>query len=174
MNTSIIEQDIQSLKAVSIFYAVGGAIGLLMSISFLSGARVGAFDAMVWMLLLAQLFFSIYGGWALWNKKVIGLQLLYWVSLSCIPVVLSGIVNYHSSIGVGAIGYFFAGPGSFSSDLNFTFGYSSRLHLFDGTSGVGLGINFIAIAMTYHLNKCLIICGINKRIVWKNRSDVTA
>ena len=132
-------------KIVSTAYLAGGAIGLLMTLPQIDGVSLGLMGALTWLFLLAQIAAALYGGWQCWQGRRVGLQVLYWLSWSCVPVLSFPLLSYWCAIGIAVFPTLAIGAGHFGTDLSVRFGYDSSLWLFPSTSGFVLGVNLIAL-----------------------------
>lgn len=132
-------------KIVSISYLAGGAVGVLMTLPQINGVSLGLMGALSWLFLLAQITAALYGGWQYWQGRRVGLQVLYWLSWSCIPVLSFPLLSYWCAMGVAVFPTLAFGAGHVGTDLSVRFGYDSSLWLFPSTSGFVLGVNLIAV-----------------------------
>lgn len=145
---------------VSITYLVGGAIGLLMTMSQINSLSLSLMGALTWLLLLAQIAAALYGGWQCWQGRRVGLQVLYWLSMSCIPVLSFPLLSYWCALGIAVFPMLEIGAGHFGTDLSVRFGYDSSLWLFPATSGLVLGVNLIALWFTVMIGRTMKTAGI--------------
>lgn len=141
-------------------YMAGGALGLVMTVPTLVGQTLSALGALGWLILLAQIAAAIYGGVQLWRRRTIGLQLLYWLSWSCVPVAITAVFSYWCAMGLGAFPTLSVGLGHFGTNFDFSFGYSSRLYFLPGGSGVTFGVNLIALAFAVMLRRHMATAGV--------------
>ncbi len=132
-------------KIVSISYLAGGAVGVLMTLPQINGVSLGLMGALSGLFLLAQIAAALYGGWQYWQGRRVGLQVLYWLSWSCIPVLSFPLLSYWCAMGVAVFPTLAFGAGHVGTDLSVRFGYDSSLWLFPSTSGFVLGVNLIAL-----------------------------
>lgn len=137
------------------FYIIGGAIGVIMSISSIAQSNIGVLGAVAWLVLLSQLAAAIFGGVETLKGNERGLQLLYWVSLSCIPVLESPVLDYYCAIGFGFLPNFTFGVGVSGVNFPLQFGYYSNLAYFTGGSYITLGINVVALAIFMRMRAVL-------------------
>lgn len=145
MTTIAIERT-TSHKIIAIAYIVGGVIGAISLALQLNRAALHVISALAWLMMSAQVVAAIFGGWQFWCARPIGYQVLYWLSLSCIPVITFSIVSYYCAIGLGASPVLSFGAGNLGVNFYFHFGYASELGFNPGTPGVSIGVNFVAIA----------------------------
>jgi hypothetical protein len=151
-------------------YLAGGALGLVMTVSTLAGQTVGALMALAWLILLAQIAAAIYGGVQLWRRRTIGLQLLYWLSWSCVPALATAAFSYWCAIGLGAFPTLSVGLGNLGTSFNFSFGYESNLSFLPGGSGIMVGVNVIALAFAVTLHRYMAKIGVPARpLRWPHR-----
>ena len=147
-------------KIVSIAYMVGGAIGLLMTLPQINGVSLSLMSALAWLFLLAQIAAAIYGGWQYWQGNRMGLQILYWLSWSCVPVISFPLLSYWCALGIAVFPTVSFGAGHFGTDLTVRFGYDSSLWLFPSTSGFVLGANLAAIWFAVMIDRTMKATGI--------------
>lgn len=147
--------DTQPGMFVAWLYIIAGAIGLILSISAIAQSYITAGSAFVWLLLLAQLGAAIFGGIEVVRRRNRGYKTLYWVSLSCIPVVGSPLLTYYSAIGIGLIPAISFGAGYGGTSFLFKFGYDSSLQFLSGSGTIILGVNLAAVGLTIYLRNIL-------------------
>lgn len=147
---------------VSITYLAGGAIGLLMTLPQINGVSLSLMGALTRLILLAQIAAALYGGWQCWQGRRVGLQVLYWLSMSCIPVLSFPLLSYWCAFGIAAFPMLELGAGHFGADFSVRFGYDSALWLFPATSGFVLGANLIALWFTVMIGRTMKASGIPK------------
>lgn len=140
---------------VAWFYIISGAVGLTLSISAIAQSHITAGSAFVWLLLLAQLGAAVFGGVEVIRQRTRGYKILYWVSLSCIPVIGSSVIYYYSAIGIGLIPTISFGAGFSGTSFLFKFGYDSSLQLLSSSGITTLGINLAAVVLTIYLRSIL-------------------
>lgn len=140
-------------KIISIAHMIGGALGLIMLLPQLPSAA-SLFPLGLLFLLIIQVVGALYGGWKLWKGETIGYQIVYWVCLSCIPVISFPFLRYWSSIGVGLFPSF--SLGSYTGfHLNFNFGYDSQLWLNPNDNGLTIGVNVVSLIMLISLKNIM-------------------
>ncbi len=162
-------------KFVSITYLVGGAIGLLMTLSQINGVPMNLASALSSLLLLAQIAAALYGGWQCWQGRGVGLQMLYWLSWSCIPVLAFPLLSYWCAMGIGIFPTLSLGAGHLGTDLTVRFGYDSSLWLFPSTHGIVLGINLMAVWFVIMIARTMKAAGIQRwPIAWPESTQPTA
>lgn len=147
-------------KIVSITYLVGGGVGALTIIPQINGVSLGILSAFAWLFLLAQIGAAIYGGWQYWKGNVAGLQVLYWLSWSCIPVISFPLLSYWCAMGFGLLPTIAIGAGHFGTDITVRFGYDSTLWLFPSESRFLMGANLVAIWFTIMIDRTMKASGI--------------
>lgn len=151
-------------------YMAGGGLGLVMTVPTLVGQTMSALGALAWLILLAQIAAAIYGGVQLWRRRTIGIQLLYWLSWSCVPVAITAAFSYWCAMGLGAFPTLSVGLGHFGTNFDFSFGYSSELYLLPGGSGVTFGVNLVALAFAVTLRRHMVNIGVAALpLHWSNR-----
>lgn len=158
-------------KIVSITYLAGGAIGVLMTLPQINGVSLGLMGALTWLILLAQIAAALYGGWQYWQGKRVGLQILYWLSWSCIPVLSFPLLSYWCAMGVAVFPTLAFGAGNVGADISVRFGYDSSLWLFPSVSGFVLGVNLVAIWFTVGIDRTMKATGIPRWPLELNRAD---
>ncbi|MCL2075912.1 MAG: hypothetical protein FWH15_05650 [Betaproteobacteria bacterium] len=145
----------QTGKFIALTYLIGGIVGVLQILPQLNRVSLDPVSAFAWLILLAQIAVAVYGGWQLWNFRPIGIQLLYWLSWSCVPVFSMIGIKYWCVIGFGLLPTFSFGFGHTSNNLSFHLGYESTLWFnFDG-GNILLGLNIIALWFALALTKML-------------------
>jgi hypothetical protein len=144
-----------SHKLVAIAYMVGGTFGAITTLPQINGAALDLMSALAWLLIIAQIGASIYGGWQYWCSRPIGFQVLYWLSWSCVPLITFPILSYYCAIGFGAFPVVSIGPGNFGVNFYFRFGYDSEVYFNPGTQGITLGVNLIAMAFLTSISNAM-------------------
>lgn len=142
-------------KVIAIAYLVGGVFGVITVLPQLNGVSLDLMSALAWLILLAQIAVAIYGGWQFWNHQPFGAQLLYWLSWSCLPVVSFSLLSYWCAMGLGFFPTVALGPGNFSTDFSFRFGYTGELLFNPDNSGLLLGVNVVALLFVLSLTKLM-------------------
>lgn len=145
---------------VAWYYIISGAIGLIISISAITRSYIDADSAVAWLFLLVQLCAAIFGGVEILRRHKRGYQMLYWVSLSCIPAFGSSLLSYYSALGIGIIPTISFGVGYSGTSFLFKFGYDSELNFLSGVGITTLGINIFAVVLTIYLRSLLKRVGI--------------
>ena len=151
-----------SHKLIAITYIVGGIFGVITSLPQLKGVGLDLMSAVAWLLIIVQIAASIYGGWQFWCSRPIGYQVLYWVSLSCVPAFTFSILSYYSAFGIGAFPVISMGPGNFGVNFYFRFGYASELLFNPGSTGITLGINLVAAAFLVAISKAMQVAQVTR------------
>ncbi len=141
-------------RIIPLFYLVGGAIGAVTTLSQLNGTSLDAASAFAWLVLMFQIAVALYGGWQYWNEHAIGYQLLYWLSMSCIPAFTFSAASYYHAFGVGVFPVLSLG-GGIGFNFYFRFGYFSELALVPGTPGITIGVNLVAIALLASISRLM-------------------
>jgi hypothetical protein len=142
-------------KIVSITYLVGGAFGTIMVLPQLDGLSLGLLSAIAWMVVLAQIAAALYGGWQYWNGKVVGFQVLYWLSWSCVPVISFPVLTYWRAMGLGIFPTISLGAGHIGSDVMLRLGYAGEFWFLPNNAGFVVGANLVAIAFVIMLDRVL-------------------
>ncbi len=142
-------------KVIAIAYLVGGVFGVITTLPQLNGVSLDLMSALAWLILLSQIAVAIYGGWQFWNHQPLGVQLLYWLSWSCVPVVSFSLFSYWCAMGLGFFPTVALGLGNFSTDFSFRFGYTGELLFNPENTGLLLGVNVVAIVFVLLLTKLM-------------------
>lgn len=132
------------------FYIISGAIGLIICVSALAKSHINALSAVAWLVIFVQIAAAIFGGVEVLRQRLRGYQVLYWVSLSCIPVFGSSLLTYYTVMGLGILPSVSFGSGYSGTSFDFQFGYSSALAFLPGSGVTTLGINLVAVALTLY------------------------
>jgi len=122
--------------------------------------ETGLLGAITWLVLLGQLAASLYGGYQALKGQDVGAQLLYWLSLTCIPVVSCGLVSYWCAFAVGAFPTLSMSSWNLGANFNFEFGYNARFWLLPELRGLTIGCNLVAISFAVALKRQLRHAGI--------------
>lgn len=147
-------------KGIAACYFAGGVLALLMVLPRLNSGSHDVLSALLWLVLLAQIAAALYGGWQCWNSKPIGIQVLYWLSWSCAPVIVSSQLTYWCVIGLGILPTVSLGAGHFGTDIAFRIGYQSQFWIGEPQAGVVIGANIVALVFVAALRRSLQRSGI--------------
>lgn len=158
-------------KMISIAYLVGGAIGILTLIPQLDGVSYGFLDMFGYLFGLAQVAAALYGGWQFWNNKPIGMQVLYWLSWTCVPLLSFTMLTYWCAMGLGFFPTIALGLGNFGADFSFRFGYAGGLYLGSYQPGLLVGANLVALAFVHQLGKAMATAGVPRWPLMANRTE---
>ncbi len=146
--------NLKQHKYISIIYLIGGAIGAVMFLPQIAHLPGNILSIFATVLLFLQIIASLYGGWKFLKNEAIGIQILYWVSISCIPVISFPLLSYWAYFGAGLFPSL--SVGSYSGfNFNFNFGYGSQLWIFPDESGLTFGINIVALVLMLTIKKIM-------------------
>lgn len=146
---------------------IGGGIGILVIASLISTMTFEIQIVLTWLFLLVQNVLALYGGWRFWNNSISGVRILYWVSLSSIPVIFYSGFSYTSTIGPTLLAtltlgqvidnqYIFA---NINFDLGITYHIGRDLATVDNTTIVG--VNLVALSFVLILGRAMKVAGVS-------------
>lgn len=146
--------DLSKHKYIPVIYMIGGVVGLSIFLSQITYMFSDPLSFVATIILLSQIAAAIYGSWLFFKNKALGVQILYWTSASCIPVISFALLEYWACLGASLSPVI--SIGSYSGfHLNFNFGYQSQLWFFPETHGFTIGINVVALALMLIIKKIM-------------------
>lgn len=149
-----------SVTVFAILYLIGAGYGALLVLSSVFGMTFGLFHALGWIGLMAQIGAAFYGAILALQRHARGVQLLYWVSLSSVPMVASPLLDYYAVFLAGVTPNLTLGAGRFGAHMPVSFGYAGLLQFFTGGLYLTIGVNLVGLYFTYALRGILRQAGV--------------
>ena len=139
MNTILIND--KKHKWIASYYFIFSILGLYSLTNMLLTGDLSAFILVLYLIIYFQLIMMLLGGVWYWHSRLQGAKILYWVSLSLIPVIVTPYIVYIPKWTTGLLLYGQSEPNThfgieffISQDITFKFLIGNVW---------GLGFNFI-------------------------------
>lgn len=154
-------------KALAAVHILGGAFGLVTCLSHMHGKALGFMLLLSYLFLLGQVAVGMFGGWKLWKEEHAGLQILYWLSWMCVPVVITQVFTYFCGFGAVIPVYAHSSFGHMKLLTHFYFGFASQVaiaqkNFFSIFVGTGFGVNVFAIGLVVFIDRIMTQLGVRR------------
>ena len=128
-------------KFFALYYGIFSVIGMvLLSYQFwILPFNIPIF--FIFLVLFTQLSFMFYGAIQYWKLNVIGLKILFWISLSLVPIIITPLLTYIPKVTTGVFFYIQSAFGFTSVGFDFHIAYDTRFTILnDHVWGIGANI----------------------------------
>ena len=127
-------------RIVASYYGFFAVVGIIYLSYQLFLTPISSVILILYFILLTQLLFMLLGAIKYWKLEVKGLKILYWVSLTLIPIIMTPLVNYFPQVTTGIFLYFHNSYGLTGVGFHFQIAYNTQFTLFNPNWGIGLNI----------------------------------
>ncbi|WP_180107288.1 hypothetical protein [Acinetobacter sp. YH12085] len=129
-------------KIIALYYGFFALLGMVILGNQLLSIQLSLLVLIIILVLYVQLFFMLMGAIKYWKRDVLGLKILFWISLSLVPIIITPLVIYYPKVTTGFFLFMQNSFGFSSTGFEFHVAYDTQLTLLN-TSFWGIGINLI-------------------------------
>ncbi|AXQ23356.1 hypothetical protein BEN71_15315 [Acinetobacter wuhouensis] len=129
-------------KIFALYYGIFAVLGIILLSYQLLSISLSIIVFILVFILYAQLVFMLIGAIKYWKLEVTGLKILFWISLSLVPLFITPLITYIPKVTSGLFFYIQSSFGATGVGFDFHIAYDTRLTLLNH-SAWGFGLNII-------------------------------
>ena len=136
-------------KVYALYYAIFAVLGIIILTNQLLSISLSLIVLIIVFILYAQLIFMLIGAIKYWKLEVTGLKILFWISLSLVPLFVTPLITYIPQVTTGLFFFIQGAFGATEVGFDFHIAYDTRLTLLNGSIW-GFGLNIIEFFIWIH------------------------
>ena len=136
-------------KVYALYYSIFAVLGIIILTNQLLSISLSLIVLIVVFILYAQLIFMLIGAIKYWKLETTGLKILFWISLSLVPLFVTPLITYTPQVTTGLFFFIQGAFGATGVGFDFHIAYDTRLTLLNGSIW-GFGLNIIEFFIWIH------------------------